>query len=50
MATCVGIATGGIGTLLFTLDRSVKAVEIIAHPPHYHWPFSGLFASLDHSR
>ncbi|XP_011496899.1 PREDICTED: cytochrome c1, heme protein, mitochondrial [Ceratosolen solmsi marchali] len=49
MATCVGVATGGIGTLLFTLDQSVKAVEIIAHPPSYPWSFSGIFSSLDHA-
>ncbi|XP_014206161.1 cytochrome c1, heme protein, mitochondrial [Copidosoma floridanum] len=46
---CIGVAAGGIGALLFTLDQSVKAIEIVAHPPHYHWAFSGFFKSLDHA-
>ena len=28
----------------------MQAAEIIAHPPHYHWSFSGVFDSLDHAR
>ncbi|XP_058807610.1 cytochrome c1, heme protein, mitochondrial [Phymastichus coffea] len=46
---CLGVTAGGISALLFALDRSVKAGELVAHPPHYHWSFSGLFQSLDHT-
>ncbi|NP_001153450.1 cytochrome c1, heme protein, mitochondrial isoform X1 [Nasonia vitripennis] len=49
MTTCLGVAAGGIGALIFTLDSSVRASELVAHPPHYHWSFSGLFDSLDHA-
>ncbi|KAJ8686341.1 hypothetical protein QAD02_022135 [Eretmocerus hayati] len=45
----LGVAAGGIGALIFSLEKSVSAVEIIAHPPHNHWSFTGLFKSLDHA-
>ena len=50
MAACLGVTAGGIGALIFTLDRSVQAAELIAHPPHYHWSWSGLFQAIDHAR
>ncbi|XP_063980004.1 cytochrome c1, heme protein, mitochondrial-like [Diachasmimorpha longicaudata] len=49
MTTCMGVAVGGLGALLYTLENSVKAFELIAHPPHYSWSFDGLIASLDHA-
>ncbi|KAL7306958.1 cytochrome c1, heme protein, mitochondrial [Trichogramma pretiosum] len=49
LTACLGVTAGGIGALLFSLDRSVRAIEIVAHAPHYHWPWTGLFQSLDHA-
>lgn len=47
---CLGVTAGGLGAVIFALDNSVKASELIVHPPHYHWSFNGLFQALDHSR
>ncbi|XP_015587650.1 cytochrome c1, heme protein, mitochondrial [Cephus cinctus] len=49
LATCVGLAAGGIGTLIYALDNSVKATDLIAHPPNYAWTFYGLFNAYDHA-
>lgn len=48
--TCMGVAVGGIGALIYTLENSVKAFELIAHPPKYPWSFYGHISSLDHAR
>ncbi|XP_034943741.1 cytochrome c1, heme protein, mitochondrial [Chelonus insularis] len=49
MMACLGIAVGGAGTLIYSLEHSVKAFELIAHPPHYEWTFYGPISSLDHA-
>ncbi|KAK0179390.1 hypothetical protein PV327_005147 [Microctonus hyperodae] len=48
LMTCMGVAVGGIGALIYTLENSVKAFELIAHPPKYSWSFDGHISSLDH--
>ncbi|KAK0080373.1 hypothetical protein PV325_014069 [Microctonus aethiopoides] len=49
LMTCMGVAVGGIGALIYTLENSVKAFELIAHPPKYPWSFYGHISSLDHA-
>ncbi|XP_076752910.1 cytochrome c1 [Xylocopa sonorina] len=49
LLACLGVTAGGISALIYALDRSVKAFELVAHPPTYKWGFYGLFNSLDHA-
>ncbi|XP_017764135.1 PREDICTED: cytochrome c1, heme protein, mitochondrial isoform X2 [Eufriesea mexicana] len=44
----LGVAAGSISALIWTLDQSVKAHDIVAHPPTYKWGFYKIFTSLDH--
>lgn len=46
---CLGVVAGTAGTLLFALDKSVQASEMVAHPPTYSWPFYGWLQSFDHA-
>ena len=46
----VGVLAGGAGALMYALDISVKASDLVAHPPKMPWPHSGLFSSFDHAR
>ena len=50
LMTFFGATAGGVGALIYALENSVSADELLAHPPSYPWSFSGLFSSLDHSR
>lgn len=50
MVSCLGVAVGGVGALIYSLEQSVKAFEMIAHPPHYPWSWEGFVNSLDHAR
>ncbi|XP_043288672.1 cytochrome c1, heme protein, mitochondrial [Venturia canescens] len=49
LLSCLGVTAGGIGALIYALENSVKAFEMIAHPPKYGWDFYGWFKSLDHA-
>ncbi|KAH0549252.1 cytochrome c1, heme protein, mitochondrial [Cotesia glomerata] len=49
MVSCLGVAVGGVGALIYSLEQSVKAFELIAHPPHYPWSWEGFVNSLDHA-
>ncbi|KAK2586936.1 hypothetical protein KPH14_009865 [Odynerus spinipes] len=49
LVTCLGVAAGSIGALIYALDSSVRAGDLIAHPPTYPWHFYGVFNSLDHA-
>ncbi|XP_018053309.1 PREDICTED: cytochrome c1, heme protein, mitochondrial [Atta colombica] len=49
LLTCLGVTAGGISAFIYALDSSVKAGELIAHPPMYKWDFYGWFNSLDHA-
>ncbi|XP_014600907.1 PREDICTED: cytochrome c1, heme protein, mitochondrial [Polistes canadensis] len=49
LVTCLGLATGGIGTLIYALENSIKADTEVAHPAKYKWDFYGMFSSLDHA-
>ncbi|XP_034186263.1 cytochrome c1 isoform X1 [Osmia lignaria lignaria] len=48
LLTCLGVTAGGISALIYALDRSVTASDLIAHAPTFKWDFYGLFNSLDH--
>lgn len=50
LLTCLGVTAGGISALIYALDNSVKASELVAHPPTYKWDFYGWLSSLDHAR
>lgn len=49
LATAIGLITGGIGTLIYTLDQSVLASIEGLHPPKYPWYNRGIFNSFDHA-
>lgn len=49
LLTCLGVTAGGISAFIYALDSSVRASDLIAHPPTYKWDFYGLFNSLDHA-
>ncbi|XP_018397283.1 PREDICTED: cytochrome c1, heme protein, mitochondrial [Cyphomyrmex costatus] len=49
LLTCLGVTAGGISALIYALDSSVRAADLIAHPPTYKWDFYGWFNSLDHA-
>ncbi|XP_076684917.1 cytochrome c1 isoform X1 [Andrena cerasifolii] len=49
LLTCLGVTAGGISTLIYTLDSSVKADELVAHAPNYKWDFYGVISALDHA-
>ncbi|KYN31473.1 Cytochrome c1, heme protein, mitochondrial [Trachymyrmex septentrionalis] len=49
LLTCLGVTAGGISAFIYALDSSVRAGELIAHPPTYKWDFYGWFNSLDHA-
>ncbi|XP_012284699.1 cytochrome c1, heme protein, mitochondrial [Orussus abietinus] len=49
LMTCLGVAAGGVGALVYALETSVKADELVAHPSTYGWSFYGLINSLDHA-
>ncbi|XP_008545204.1 cytochrome c1, heme protein, mitochondrial [Microplitis demolitor] len=49
MVSCLGVAVGGIGALIYTLENSIKAFELIAHPPNYQWSWNGLINAIDHA-
>ena len=34
----------------YVLNPTVSAEGFEIHPPHNHWPHSGLFQALDHAR
>ncbi|XP_014608700.1 PREDICTED: cytochrome c1-2, heme protein, mitochondrial-like isoform X1 [Polistes canadensis] len=48
MGVLAGAATT-CGSVLYFLDRSVKADITQAMPPSYPWKFDGIFTSLDHA-
>lgn len=50
LLTCLGVTAGGISALIYALDNSVRASDLIAHAPTYKWDFYGWFNSLDHAR
>ncbi|XP_055385602.1 cytochrome c1, heme protein, mitochondrial [Condylostylus longicornis] len=45
----VGAGIGGLGTLLFAMEQTVKASGTEVHPTKWPWSHSGIFSSLDHS-
>jgi hypothetical protein len=44
------VAAGGIGALIYALDVSVKANELVARPPNFPWEFNGPISTFDHAR
>ncbi|XP_045464033.1 cytochrome c1, heme protein, mitochondrial [Harmonia axyridis] len=44
-----GVVAGGAGALLFALDQSVKATDLVLHPPKNSWSHAGIIQSYDHS-
>ncbi|XP_016922736.1 cytochrome c1, heme protein, mitochondrial isoform X2 [Apis cerana] len=48
LLACLGVTAGGISALIYALDQSVKAFDMVAHPPTYKWGFYGMFSALDH--
>lgn len=44
-----GALAGGAGALLFALDQSVRADELVLHPPKNPWSHNGIIQSYDHS-
>lgn len=48
LLACLGVTAGGISALIYALDRSVKADDLVAHPPTQKWGFYGMLSSLDH--
>ncbi|KAH0946946.1 hypothetical protein HN011_001226 [Eciton burchellii] len=49
LLTCLGVTAGGISAFIYALDSSVRASDLVAHPPTYKWDFYGWFNALDHS-
>ncbi|XP_066584094.1 cytochrome c1, heme protein, mitochondrial [Prorops nasuta] len=49
LLTCLGVTAGGVASLIYALEQSVKASDLVLHPPKYQWSFYGLFSSLDHA-
>lgn len=45
----LGIAAGGIGALVLSLDQAVKAYDWPCHPPEYPWTHKPLLGALDHA-
>jgi len=48
--TTCGIIAGAAGSLLYLLEKSVSADELVAHPAKNVWPHSGYFSSFDAAR
>ncbi|XP_026670666.1 cytochrome c1, heme protein, mitochondrial isoform X2 [Ceratina calcarata] len=48
LLACLGVTAGGISALIYALDRSVKADDLVAHAPNQKWGFYGMLSSLDH--
>lgn len=48
LLTCLGVTAGGFSALIYALDNSVKASDLVAHAPTYDWAFYGMFSALDH--
>jgi len=51
LSTGVGIATAGIGSLIYVLENSinVQAAEFVVHPYVFPWTHSSIYSSLDMS-
>lgn len=49
MAT-IGVLAGGAGALVYTLDQSVRAYDLVLHPPKLPWNHNGWFKGFDHAR
>lgn len=47
--TSLGVISGGVAALIYTLDRTVKASELELHAPHLPWFHKGLFNTVDHA-
>lgn len=45
----LGVIAGGAGALIIALDKSVRASELILHPPKNPWSHNGWFNGLDHA-
>lgn len=45
----LGVLTGGVGALLFALDKSVRASDLQLHPPKNPWNHNAWYSSLDHA-
>ncbi|XP_014250874.1 cytochrome c1, heme protein, mitochondrial [Cimex lectularius] len=48
-ATLAGITVGGGAALLYALEKSVQASDLILHPPKLPWAHRGYFDALDHA-
>jgi len=48
MLTSLGVVGGGVGTLWFALEQSVKASGTEVHPPANPWTHDGVLKSYDH--
>ncbi|XP_012259442.2 cytochrome c1, heme protein, mitochondrial [Athalia rosae] len=49
LLACLGVATGGVGALVYALESTVKADDPVLHAPTYGWDFYGIFNTLDHA-
>lgn len=45
----IGLATGGLGILVYALEKSVQAYDFSCKPPHQHWSHKGILNALDHA-
>lgn len=50
MLTTAGIMTTGAGALVYTLNESVKAADLMLHAPSYPWPHNSVIGSIDMNR
>lgn len=49
LATAIGLISGGVGTLIYALDQSVKASDLTLPAPRYPWYHKGILNSFDHA-
>src|SRR6266542_4488631 len=47
LVTTAGVLTTGALGLVYALNESVKAGDLILHPPSYPWVHNGILKSLD---
>lgn len=50
MIGTLGVLAGGAGALVYALERTVKASDLILHPPKNPWTHNGPFSAFDHAR
>lgn len=47
----VGVVGAGVAGVIYALNESVKAADLVLHPPKLAWPHKEtVISSLDHAR